>query len=291
MRIKLPSKQKLTEFLKDILFDIIGGSLYAAGIYNFAAKAEFAPGGIAGLAVIINHYTDLPIGLCTIALNIPVVLICLKTLGRGFLFRSVKTIAISTLLMDFVFPLLPAYSGDKLMAALFAGGLAGVGLALIYWRGSSTGGTDFIIFSLRKKHPHISIGTLGVISDGITIILGGLVFGNVDAVLQGFVMTVVCTTVIDKITAGFTAGQVAFIVTGQGEAISDEIMDSIGRGVTAVNGTGMFSGTERKILMCACSRAEGCRIRGIVYRLDKSAIVVLCPFETAYGLGFQSPEG
>ena len=171
--------------------------------------------------------------------------------------------------------------------ALFAGALSGAGLALVYWRGSSTGGTDFLIMSLRKKFPHLSIGTISICIDGMVILLGGVVFGRIDAVLQGIVMTAVSTTVIDKITAGFMTGQVTFIVTGKPKEISDEIMHNIGRGVTSIRGTGMFSGSDRTILMCACSRAEACHIRGIAYSVDKSALVLLCPYDTAYGLGFQ----
>ena len=121
-----------------LLADVIGGALYAAGVYSFASAAEFAPGGIAGLAVILNHFTDLPIGLCTLAFNVPVILLCFKTLGRTFFLRSLCTMAVSTILMDFVFPLLPVYHGDALMAALFAGALSGAGLALIYAQDSST---------------------------------------------------------------------------------------------------------------------------------------------------------
>lgn len=282
---------KIKVNLIDTLFDIIGGALYAAGIYSFAAKAQFAPGGIAGLGVIINHYTGLPIGVCTLVLNIPVIFICLRALGRNFLFRSLRTMIIGTVLMDFVFPLLPAYGGDKLVAALFAGALSGLGLALIYWRGSSTGGMDFVILSLRKKYPHLSIGTISIITDGAVILLGGLIFKNVDAVLEGILMTAVYTTVVDKLMSSFAAGQVVFVITDKGGEMSDRIMRSIGRGVTAVSGTGMFSKENRNILMCACTRSEACRIRKLAYNADNEALVLLCPYDTAYGMGFEPLAG
>ncbi len=280
-------KEKLKNILMDLLFDIIGSILYAAGIYSFASKADFAPGGISGLGIIVNHFTNLPIGICTLVLNIPIILICIKTVGKGFFFKSIKTMIINTIIIDGVFPLLPAYSGDPIMAALFGGALSGAGLALVYWRGSSTGGTDFLIMTIRKKFPHLSIGTISIFIDGSVILLGGLVFGRIDAVLQGIIMTAVSTTVIDKITAGFMTGQVTFIVTGKPKEISDVIMNNIGRGVTSIKATGMFSGSDRTVLVCACSRAEACHIRAIAYSADKTALVLLCPYDTAYGLGFQ----
>ena len=272
-----------------LLDDVIGGALYAAGVYSFASAAEFAPGGIAGLAVILNHFTDLPIGLCTLAFNVPVILLCFKTLGRTFFLRSLCTMAVSTILLDFVFPLLPVYHGDALMAALFAGALSGAGLALIYAQDSSTGGTDFVILSLRKKMPHLSIGTISLVTDGVVILLGGLAFGRIDAVLQGIVMTAVCTTIIDKITYRFTAGQMVIIITDKGDAIARRIGEQVERGVTAVDAVGTYTGAARRMLLCACSRAEAYRIRSIAYTEDRNALVTFCPFDAAYGLGFQEP--
>ena len=274
---------------RGLLADLVGGALYAAGVYSFASAAEFAPGGIAGLAVILNHFTKLPIGICTLAFNVPLILLCFKTLGRGFFLRSLCTMGISTILLDLVFPLLPVYHGDGLMAAIFAGALSGAGLALIYAHDSSTGGTDFLILSLRKKKPHLSIGTISLVTDGVVILLGGVAFGRIDAVLQGIAMTVVSTTIIDKITYRFTAGQLAIIITDCGDAIAREIGTQIERGVTAVKAVGTYTGAPRQMLLCACSRAEAYRIRSIAYTQDRNALVTLCPFDAAYGLGFQEP--
>ena len=274
---------------RGLLADLVGGALYAAGVYSFASAAEFAPGGIAGLAVILNHFTKLPIGICTLAFNVPLILLCFKTLGRGFFLRSLCTMGISTILLDLVFPLLPVYHGDGRMAAIFAGALSGAGLALIYAHDSSTGGTDFLILSLRKKKPHLSIGTISLVTDDVVILLGGVAFGRIDAVLQGIVMTVVSTTIIDKITYRFTAGQLAIIITDCGDAIAREIGTQIERGVTSVKAVGTYTGAPRQMLLCACSRAEAYRIRSIAYTQDRNALVTLCPFDAAYGLGFQEP--
>lgn len=287
--MRAETKRNWQDFFRDLPMDIIGGALYAAGIFSFASAAKFAPGGIAGLSVILNHFTKLPIGLGTLLFNIPVVLFCYRTLGKWFLIKSLKTMAISTLLLDVLFPLLPVYSGDPIMAALYAGALSGTGLALIYRRGSSTGGTDFLIMSLRKKLPHISIGTLSIFTDGVVILLGGAVFGRVDAVLQGILMTAVATMLIDKITYRLTAGQLAIIITSEGDKVSSNIHAIIERGVTSMKAVGTFTGHEKQVLICACSRAEAHRIRRIVYGLDENALIMFCPYDAAYGLGFQPP--
>lgn len=279
--------KKHSSLMIDLLADLVGGALYAAGIYSFASPAEFAPGGISGLAIIVNHFTDLPIGVCTLLLNIPIILLCIRTLGRRFFLRSLRTMLITTLLMDVVFPLFPVYTGDRFTAAVFAGALSGTGLALIYWRGSSTGGTDFLILSLQKKLPHLSIGNITIVIDGSIILLGGLIFGRIDAVLHGVVMTAASTTMIDKVTNRFISGQMAMIVTDEDKKVSQAIMEEIGRGVTGMEAEGMYSGSRRRVLLCACSRAEATRIRAIAAEKDDDSLVVLCPFDPAYGLGFQ----
>ena len=139
--------------LVDVLYDIIGSVLYGAGMYTFAVSSNFAPGGVSGLAILVNYITGgkIPIGLCTVIINIPIILICIRTLGKMFFLRSVKTILISAVIVDYIMPLLPTYTGEPILAAIFGGILAGAGLAFIYMRDSSTGGSDFVILAIRKK--------------------------------------------------------------------------------------------------------------------------------------------
>ena len=95
----------------------------------------------------------MPIGMSTILLNIPVALCCYKLLGRGFFLRSIRCMVISSLCIDYVAPLLPTYQGDRMLAALCTGVLAGLGYAIIYLRNSSTGGSDFIICRSKRSSP------------------------------------------------------------------------------------------------------------------------------------------
>ena len=280
-------KQKIYDFTIDTFYDIIGSILYAAGIYTFALSANFAPGGISGLSIIINHFTKIPIGTCSLLLNIPIIIISYKVLGKWFLVKSLKTMVISAFFMDMVFPLFPIYSGNPLLAAVFAGVLSGAGLALIYMRNSSTGGTDFLILSVRKKAPHLSIGQITIAIDGCVILLGGVVFGTIDAVLLGIIMTIATSTIIDKIMSGFEAGKMAMVITNHGKEIADVIGKEVGRGVTIMNVTGAFSGESRQMLMCACSKSQVYNLRRIVSTIDPTAMTMISSFDEAFGLGFK----
>lgn len=143
--LQLKNKFDLKTLLWDLLYDIAGSILYAAGIYTFAGNAGFAPGGVSGLALILNYLLGLPVGSVTLLFNIPLVIISYKAVGRQLLLKSAKTMVISSLFLDVIFPYIPMYTGSRLMAALCSGVFMGAGMALFYIRGSSSGGIDFLL--------------------------------------------------------------------------------------------------------------------------------------------------
>lgn len=158
----------------DILMDILGGILIAIGTYNFAALAQFPMAGLNGIALIFYHLWGFPIGRTALLLNVPVALLCFPILGRQYFLRSVRTIFITSVIMDYLAPLFPVYTGDRMLAAVCAGVLSGLGYALIYMRESSTGGTDFIMLSVKALKPHISLGKITFALDGLIVLAGTL---------------------------------------------------------------------------------------------------------------------
>ncbi len=279
---------------RDLLHDIVGSFLYAVGISFFAENANFAPGGITGIAMIIHHYVPfLGIGLMSLIINIPVAIICYRLLGRVFFFKSVKSMLISALFLDVIVPLLGSYQDaatNPLLAALFAGALSGIGLAIIYMPGSSTGGTDFIIMSIRKLKPHLSIGTISLAVDGIVILLGWPVFGNINAVLYGVLMTVVSTTVIDKLMYGTGTRRMLLVISDKAQEIAQAIMEETERGATLADVRGAYTGKPHQMMMCVCSKVEVFTSRRIINRIDPGAIVMLTTVDEAYGEGFLEPD-
>ena len=280
--------------VRDVLHDLIGSFLYAIGIYYFASNANFAPGGITGLAMIIHHYIPgLGIGAISLIINIPVALFCYRLLGRVFFFKSVKSMLISAFFLDVIVPLLGVYpdaAANPMLAALFAGALSGAGLAIIYMPGSSTGGTDFIIMSIRELKPHLSIGTISIVVDGAVIVAGGFVFGNINAMLYGVLMTFVSTTVIDKIMYGSGTRRMLLIISDKAQEIASDIMTEIDRGVTLADVRGGYTGQTHQMMMCVCSKVEVFHARRIITRIDPGAIVMLTTVDEAYGKGFLDPE-
>lgn len=287
--MKKPTVTQVKTFLVDIVYDILGSILYGIGMVTFASASNFAPGGVSGISILLNFITKgvLPIGLATVLINIPIILLTYKTLGRRFFMRSVKTILISWPITDYLVPLVPKYAGDPMLAAIFGGILAGAGLVFIYMRDSSTGGSDFVIMAIRKKHPHLTIGNISMAVDGIIIVLGAFVYKNINATLYGFIMTIIYSIIIDKLMYGFNSSKLVVVISEKGNDIAKAVGDEIERGVTIANGVGAYTGNAKKILMCACSKAEVFKIKRIAYKADSKAFVIVSSVDTAYGEGFK----
>lgn len=280
-------ENKMKELGIDIAVDVIGGMLIAVGIYNFAAKAGFPMTGFSGIALIFYHLFGLPIGTMTIVLNIPVVLICYKLLGRKFFLCSLRTMIISSVLMDVVAPMLPVYNGDRILAALCTGVFAGLGYAMIYMRNSSTGGADFIIMAMKKMRPHMSIGQIAFIMDFIIILLGGAIFKEADGIIYGMIVTFILSAVIDKVMYGIDAGKMTLIVTDKGQEVADVIDEYSGRGSTLLRGVGSYSKEEKQVVMCACNNKQMYTIRRMVKDVDPKAFTVIMESNEVVGEGFK----
>lgn len=119
----------------DLFYDIAGAVLFAAGVYTFAGNADFAPGGITGISLLLNHVFGIPVGTLTHFYKSALIVISYRTLGKRFLLKTAKSMVITTFFLDVVFPVFPMYEGQRMMAALCSGALMGAGMVMFYMRG------------------------------------------------------------------------------------------------------------------------------------------------------------
>jgi uncharacterized membrane-anchored protein YitT (DUF2179 family) len=284
---KAVRRRREKNLLLDTLFDVIGGFIYATGLYSFAKMANFSPGGISGLALLANALWDVPIGSTTLILNIPLILISWKVVGWRFLVKSARTMVISTIILDLIFPMTPAYTGSPMMAALYSGLCLGTGMALFYMRGSSSGGMDFLIMTIKVRKPYFSFGVVTMTTDFLVILLGWPVFGNVDAVLYGLIASFSASIVMDRILYGVGAGKLLIIITNHGQEIAKEISAITDRGSTLVNATGTYTGEDRDVLLCACSKSQTYQITNAAHELDENAFIMVTETSEVFGEGFK----
>ncbi len=276
------------KWIVDVIVEIVGSMLIALALYNFALMAKFPMTGFSGISMILYRLFGLPIGLSTIILNIPVAILCYKLLGRGFFFRSIRCMVISSLIIDYVAPLLPVYEGDRLLAAICTGVLGGLGYAMIYMRNSSTGGSDFIIMSVKAIKPHISLGKIAFLSDVGIILVGGIIFKDMDGVVYGMIINYIFAIMVDKVMYGMNSGKVALIITDHGKAVADMIDETCGRGSTIIDAKGGYKQEDRDVVMCACSTKEMYLVEQSVKQIDKSSFIIIMESNEVLGEGFKN---
>lgn len=272
----------------DIFIDILGGIFIALGTYNFAAAAEFPMVGVNGIALIFYQLWGLPIGRTAMLLNIPIAVFCFKVLGRRFFLRSVRTILITSFLMDYAAPLFPVYEGDRMLAAICTGILSGLGFALIYMRDSSTGGADFIILSLKSLHPHLTIGKISFAMDAVIVLLGVMIVSkDVDSLIYGIIISFLLSTMVDKVMYGISAGKLTLIVTEHSREVAEKIDQVTGRGSTFLKAQGSYSGADKDVVMCACNNKQMYGIRSVVKEIDPNAFIIIMESNEVLGEGFK----
>jgi uncharacterized membrane-anchored protein YitT (DUF2179 family) len=272
----------------DLVYDFAGAVLFSAGVYTFAGNADFAPGGVTGLALLLNHVFGIPIGTLTLLINLPLIILSYHALGKRFLLKTARSMVITTVLLDGIFPMFPMYEGQRIMAAVCSGVLIGAGMVLFYMRGSSSGGLDFVIMPIKKKRPHLSVGKITMAIDLGIILLGWPVFGNVDAVLYGLMSTFASVVVIDKVLYGAGAGTLALLVTKQGKAVSERIGQVTERGVTSLQATGAYTGESKQVLLCACNKSEAYLVKRAAEEVDENVFLMFMETSEVFGEGFRN---
>lgn len=278
----------IKKFIIQIFWEIAGSIFVAAGIYNFAVQAEFPMTGFSGISIILYRMFDIPIGLSTICLNIPVAILCYKLLGKKFFISSLRCMVISSVMIDYVAPLFPVYEGERLLAALCTGVLAGFGYAIIYMQNSSTGGMDFIIMAVKALIPHLSLGKIAFVSDILIILAGGIIFCDVDGMIYGMIVNYLFAVVVDKLMYGINSGKMTLIVTEDGKKICDVIDGCCGRGSTILRGQGGYQEDEKQVVMCACNNKEMYLVQRAVKETDPQAFMIILESNEVHGEGFHT---
>lgn len=269
-----------------LVYDLAGSALYAMGLSTFAKNGGFASGGVSGLSLLAYHLWRMPIGFTTVLINLPLVLLSYRVVGRTFILKTVRSVLICTVFLDVLFPMLPAYHGEPLLAALFGGAGIGAGMALFYRHGSSSGGTDFLTMTVKTLWPYFSLGTVSMAIDFMIILLGWPVFGHADAVLYGLVMTFVCAFTLDKLMYGTGGGKLVFVITAYGHVVAEQMMQISGRGATMIRAIGSYTNETRYIVLCACARAQAYMVKEAAHAVDPHAFVLFTEVAEVFGKGF-----
>lgn len=271
-------------YIQIVIGCLLGGASYPL----FLMPNSIAPGGLSGLAMVLNHIFSCPVGMTSLAMNIPLFLIGYKAMGRVFILRSLVATVLFSLSIDLL-PLQPITT-DPLLGALFGGVLQGVGLGLILRGGATTGGTDMIARMVHKRLSFISVGAFLMMIDCLVVLLAAAVMGTSEG-LYALICIFATSKVIDVVLLGFSANKACFIITEKWHEVTQHILHDMDRGVTQLSARGAYSGVERPVVLCVTSPQEVARIKDIVRREDENAFMFITDAHEALGEGFSKLAG
>ncbi len=267
---------------------LIGSVIGAAAYPTFLIPNNIAPGGLTGVATILNFLAGWPVGITALVLNIPLFLIGYRTMGKVFAFRSLVATALFTILID-ILPLKPV-SEDPLLGTLFGGVVLGIGLGLILRGGATTGGSDMVARMVHRRFSFITVGMFLFALDFLVVLAAAVFIGGTEA-LYAMIDIYVCGRVIDAVMVGFGGNKACFVMTDAWQKITGRVLNEIERGCTLLEARGAYSGTSRPVVMCVMSRQEMTALKRIVQEEDEKAFMFITEAHEALGEGFSRLDG
>ncbi len=286
----MKSSEKLWARLRDYSLIVVGSLIQAVALRIFLVPAKLASGGVSGIAQIIHHYTDWPIGVMVLIGNIPLFLLGWRFLGgRRFAVRTALAIVAYSLAVDLLL-LLPFFpknglTDDIFLNSLYGAVVSGIGYGLVYRARGTSGGSD-ILARILNHWRGVPMTQSYLMVDSVVILAAGFAFGWKEA-LYAIVTLYVSGLAAETVLEGGGTVRTAMIVTAKPREIADAILVELERGVTTLAGTGAYTGEERPVLYCVVSRAEIAQIKAIVQETDPRAFMVVGVAHEALGEGFK----
>lgn len=279
-------KLSLRKIIVDVIWVTIGTLLVTLSLDLFLAPNKIAPGGVSGLAIVLQHIFGWPVGAVTLMINIPLFLLSIKVLGSAFGAKTLYSTVLLGVSIDALAFLKPL-THDAMLAAVYGGILMGIGLGIVIKYGATTGGTDMAAMTIHKYIPYLTVGRILLIIDFIIITLAGIEFSP-ELALYALATEFISIKVIDIIQEGSDYERVAIIISDKHEDISKAILTDMERGVTELKGRGAYSGNDKNVLLCVVSRGEVTTLRNLVKRIDKNAFMILSTAHEVLGEGFRN---
>ncbi len=285
-------KKMIMEALKKVLGLTIGAAIYSASIALFIDELNLAPGGVGGIAVMLNYLFDsVETGQWILMINVPLLIIGLIAFGKRFLLSTVYTTVLSSVMVDIIAkyakPYLPL-TDDIILGSIAGGAILALGLGIVFRSGGTTGGVDIVVKILHRKFRHMKTASIFMIMDISVVLLTIPIMKNIESALYSAVSLVVTNILLDKVLYGGEGGKLFYIVTDRHEAIANRILQELEIGVTYLQGEGAYTGTPKQVLLCVARKQLAPKIRDIVKSEDESAFLIISRATEVLGEGFKS---
>lgn len=281
-------KISFKEFLYETFLLIVGCLLIALSFVLFFDPHSIAPGGLTGLAVIINYLFNIPLWFVNLIFNVPLFILAYKVLTNRECFKTLLGIVFFTLALN-LFENFANFqiTNDVLLSTLTGGVILGLGLGVIFNINGTTGGTDLIGLILNRWLPSISVPKLMGVADFIVVMSSIFATGKIEIGLYSALGLYIAVVVSDMVIQGFYSAKSFTIISNSPDEISNAIIEKMNRGVTILSAKGGYTKEEKDALLVVVGKREVSTLRKIVKSVDPNAFVVITDVHEALGEGFK----
>lgn len=283
-------RQSIKRTLKELPLLIIGATLTALATKYVYDPAGLVTGGVSGLSIIaksvgLRYYgLDIPLWLGSLIFNVPIFLYAIKQCGIKHVMRTGFVWAVLTAELYFL-PDMSFIPDNLLLVAIYGSILMGAGSGMLLSARATSGGSDMLGEAMHRSIRSVSVGRLIQIIDGMIVALGLVTFG-IERTLYAIISVYIMGRVIDIVLHKGKSAKMATIISEKNDEIAQEIMTSLDRGVTGLYGSGMYTGKDKRVLLCICSNKDLVEIKDIVKKHDPKAFFVVGNVDEAMGEGF-----
>ncbi len=281
------NRKSIKKGLRNYLVITLAAIVYAAGVSLFLDPNNLAPGGVTGIAILLNRLIGVNTGTLIMILNVPIILLGMWKFGWKFIVSTFYAIFAVSAATDILAPV-GALTKEPMLAAIAGGALSAAALGIIFKAGATTGGTDIIIKVLRLKYPHMRTGFLFLLSDVMIAGSSLFVFGDVDVVLYALLAVFVMSRVMDIVLYGTDEAKLIYIISDKPKEIADRILEEIEIGVTYLDGRGGYSSQSKEVIMCVTRKQQAPKIEEIVKEEDPRAFMIVTSASEIYGEGYKN---
>ncbi|MEY8395364.1 YitT family protein [Lachnospiraceae bacterium 45-P1] len=279
-------KETIKKEMAAVGFMLAGCVVFALGLNLFVVPCNLVLGGTTGGAVVVNKLFGIPVGTASIMINVPIMLVGWKILGWKFIARTAVTSMVLGAMIDALawvqFPKV-----DPILSALYGGILLGIAIGIFYQYNWSSGGSEILARAWCRATGKGTMGQAMAIVDGMVVVGGNLLLGEPANMLLALVTIFVCSKATDMIIAGYDKGMQCLIITNKGDELYHLVQTKYQRGMTCLNGRGMYTGNEYQVMMTVVKRAQFADYKKMIKAVDPAAFVIVSETYDVFGRGFK----
>ena len=280
--------KKLRKTIKNYAYMGVGSLLYSLSLSLLLDPNNLAPGGVSGIAIILNRFVPIQVGTLILLMNIPIMIMGFVWLRKQFCFRSFLCLVVTSFLINEFSVMFQPIVDDKILAALWGGGMMGLGIGLVMKQNASTGGMDIVVKLLRKRFPELKTSALYLVLAASVVVAASICFRNVSLAMYAGICIYFSSHLLDLVLYGKDEANLVYIISDKNEEIAESFLENLDIGVTYIEGKGGYSKDEKQVIMAVMKKHVSAKAEEVIKEIDPKAFMIVTSATEIFGEGYKN---